>query len=116
MVRTLHAYQLVKRGNALRVMAEAVRWARRGARVNTISPGIIITPLARDELTGARGEGYRQMLEMSLAGRAGTPDEVATVAALLMGPRRRLHPRERRAHGRRSHGLLLLRRARPPIT
>jgi len=83
---TLHAYQLAKRGNALRVMAEAVRWAKRGARLNTISPGIIITPLAVDELTGPRGEGYRRMLEQSPAGRAGTPDEVAALAALLMGP------------------------------
>jgi NAD(P)-dependent dehydrogenase (short-subunit alcohol dehydrogenase family) len=83
---SLHAYQLAKRGNALRVMAEAVRWARRGARVNTISPGIIMTPLARDELTGPRGEGYRRMLELSPAGRAGTPDEVGTIGALLMGP------------------------------
>jgi NAD(P)-dependent dehydrogenase (short-subunit alcohol dehydrogenase family) len=66
-------------------MAEAVRWAKRGARVNTISPGIIITPLAVDELTGPRGESYRRMLERSPAGRAGTPDEVATLAALLMG-------------------------------
>jgi NAD(P)-dependent dehydrogenase (short-subunit alcohol dehydrogenase family) len=82
---TLHAYQLAKRGNALRVMAEAVRWAKRGARVNTISPGIIITPLAIDELTGPRGEGYRRMIEQSPVGRAGTPDEVAGVAALLMG-------------------------------
>jgi NAD(P)-dependent dehydrogenase (short-subunit alcohol dehydrogenase family) len=82
---TLHAYQLAKRGNALRVMAEAVRWAQRGARINTISPGIIITPLAVDELTGPRGEGYRRMIELSPAGRAGTPDEVAHVAALLMG-------------------------------
>jgi NAD(P)-dependent dehydrogenase (short-subunit alcohol dehydrogenase family) len=83
---TLHAYQLAKRGNSLRVMAEAVRWAKRGARVNTISPGIIITPLARDELTGPRGEGYRRMVEHSPVGRAGTPDEVGTLAALLMGP------------------------------
>jgi NAD(P)-dependent dehydrogenase (short-subunit alcohol dehydrogenase family) len=83
---TLHAYQLAKRANALRVMAEAVRWADRGARINTISPGIIITPLANDELTGPRGEGYRRMLAQSPAGRAGTPDEVATVAAMLMGP------------------------------
>jgi NAD(P)-dependent dehydrogenase (short-subunit alcohol dehydrogenase family) len=81
---TLHAYQLAKRGNALRVMAEAVRWAQRGARINTISPGIIITPLAVDELTGPRGEGYRRMIELSPAGRAGTPDEIATLAALLM--------------------------------
>ena len=82
---SLHAYQLSKRGNVLRVMAQAVVWGRRGARVNAISPGIIITPLARDELSGARAEGYRTMLSRSPAGRAGTPDEVATVAALLMG-------------------------------
>ncbi len=82
----LNAYQLSKRGNSLRVMAEAVRWGKRGARLNTISPGIIMTPLARDELSGPRGEGYRRMIETSAAGRAGTADEVATVAALLMGP------------------------------
>jgi NAD(P)-dependent dehydrogenase (short-subunit alcohol dehydrogenase family) len=82
----LHAYQISKRGNSLRVMAEAVRWGKRGARVNTISPGIIVTPLARDELSGPRGEGYRRMIKLSAAGRAGTPDEVGTVAALLMGP------------------------------
>jgi NAD(P)-dependent dehydrogenase (short-subunit alcohol dehydrogenase family) len=82
---TLHAYQLSKRGNSLRVMAEAVRWCKRGARVNTISPGIIITPLAIDELSGPRGEGYRRMIELSPVGRVGTPDEVANVAALLMG-------------------------------
>lgn len=83
---SLHAYQLSKRGNSLRVMAEAVRWGKRGARINTISPGIIITPLAKDELTGPRGEGYRRMIELCPAGRAGTADEVANVAALLMGP------------------------------
>ena len=83
---SLHAYQISKRGNSLRVMAEAVRWGKRGARVNTISPGIIITPLANDELKGPRGPGYRRMLEVSAAGRAGTPDEVGTVGALLMGP------------------------------
>ena len=83
---SLHAYQLSKRGNSLRVMAEAVRWGKRGARINTISPGIIMTPLARDELNGPRGEGYRRMIELSAAGRAGTPDEVGTVGALLMGP------------------------------
>ncbi len=83
---TLHAYQLSKRGNALRVMAEAVRWGQRGARINTISPGIIITPLARDELNGPRGAGYRRMIETCAVGRAGTPDEVGNVAALLMGP------------------------------
>jgi NAD(P)-dependent dehydrogenase (short-subunit alcohol dehydrogenase family) len=83
---SLHAYQLSKRGNSLRVMAEAVRWGKRGARVNTISPGIIITPLAKDELSGPRGEGYRRMIAGSVAKRPGTPDEVAAVGALLMGP------------------------------
>ena len=82
----LLAYQLSKRGNSLRVMAEAVHWGRRGARLNTISPGIIITPLARDELSGPRGAGYRRMIEGCPVGRAGTADEVAQVAALLMGP------------------------------
>jgi len=82
---SLYAYQISKRGNSLRVMAESVRWGKRGARLNTISPGIIITPLARDELTGPRGAGYRRMIEISAAGRAGTPDEVGNVGALLMG-------------------------------
>jgi NAD(P)-dependent dehydrogenase (short-subunit alcohol dehydrogenase family) len=82
----LHAYQLSKRGNLLRVMAEAVRWGKRGARVNTISPGIIFTPLARDELSGPRGEGYRRMTALSAVGRGGTPAEVGAVGAFLMGP------------------------------
>lgn len=81
----LNAYQLSKRGNSLRVMAEAVRWGKRGARINTISPGIVITPLARDELAGPRGEGYRRMIELCPVGRAATPDEVGNVGALLMG-------------------------------
>jgi NAD(P)-dependent dehydrogenase (short-subunit alcohol dehydrogenase family) len=82
---SLYAYQISKRGNSLRVKCEAVRWGKRGARVNTISPGIIITPLANDELSGPRGDGYRKMINLCSAGRAGTPDEVATLAALLMG-------------------------------
>lgn len=81
----LNAYQISKRGNALRVKAESVRWGKRGARVNTMSPGIVITPLAKDELTGPRGEGYRRMIDLSPIGRAGTPDEIASLAALLMG-------------------------------
>ena len=82
----LQAYQVSKRANSLRVKCEAVRWGKRGARVNTISPGIIITPLANDELAGPRGDGYRRMINLCPAGRAGTPDEVGTVGALLMGP------------------------------
>ncbi len=77
---------MLKRGNSLRVMAEAVRWGKRAARINTISSGIVMTPLAKDELTGPRGEGYRKKIEGSVAKRAGTPDEVGSVGALLMGP------------------------------
>ncbi|MDI3212313.1 SDR family oxidoreductase [Arthrobacter sp. AL12] len=83
---SLHAYQLAKRGDSLPVMAEAVRWGKRGARINAISPGIIFTPLAKDEMAGPRGGGYRRMIELSPAGRGGTPDEVGAVGALLLGP------------------------------
>ncbi len=83
---TLHAYQMSKRCNSLRVRGEAIRWARRGARVNAISPGIIVTPLAHDELHGERAGFYQAMLRKMPAGRAGTPDEVAALAALIMGP------------------------------
>jgi len=85
-ISSLNAYQLAKRGNSLRVAAQALEWGKRGARINTISPGIVMTPLAKDELAGPRGESYRNMIDGSPAGRAGTPDEVANVAALLMGP------------------------------
>ena len=84
---TLHAYQLAKRCNVKRVMAEAVRWGRRGARINSISPGIIVTPLALDEFNGPRGDFYKQMFANCPAHRPGTADEVAGVAELLMGPR-----------------------------
>lgn len=108
----LHAYQVSKRANVLRVRAEAVRWGERGARVNAISPGIIITPLARDELDGPNGAGYRRMLELSPAGRAGIPDEVGTVGELLMTERGRVHHRQRHPDRRRRHRLPLLRSAR----
>lgn len=81
---TLHAYQMAKRCNVKRVMAEAVKWGERGARVNSISPGIIITPLALDEINGPRGEFYKNMFAKSPAGRPGTADEVANVAELLL--------------------------------
>ena len=83
---SLHAYQLSKRGNSLRVKGAAVQWGKRGARINAISPGIIITPLAKEELAGPKGEGYQKMIKASSAGRPGTPDEVGVIAALLMGP------------------------------
>lgn len=78
------AYMYSKRGNSLRVTAESLKWANRGARLNTISPGIIITPLANEELSGPLGDIYRKMISTSPAGRAGSPDEVANLAALLM--------------------------------
>ncbi len=81
---TLHAYQMAKRCNEKRVMAEAVKWAERGARVNSISPGIIVTPLAIDEFNGPRGDFYKNMFAKCPAGRPGTADEVANVAELLM--------------------------------
>jgi NAD(P)-dependent dehydrogenase (short-subunit alcohol dehydrogenase family) len=83
---SLKAYQISKRGELTTCDAEAVRWGKRGARVNTISPGIIITPLANDELRGPRGAGYRRMIDVSSVGRAGTPDEVANVGRAAHGP------------------------------
>ncbi len=83
---TLHAYQLAKRCNEKRVMAEAVKWGQKGARINSISPGIIVTPLAIDEFNGPRGDFYKNMFAKCPAGRPGTADEVANVAELLMGP------------------------------
>ena len=83
---TLHAYQLAKRCNEKRVMAEAVKWGERGARLNAIAPGIIVTPLAIDEFNGPRGDFYKNMFAKSPAGRPGTADEVANVAELLMSP------------------------------
>ena len=82
---TLHAYQMAKRCNVKRVMAESVKWGERGARINSISPGIIVTPLALDEFNGPRGGFYKNMFATCPAGRPGTADEVANVAELLMG-------------------------------
>lgn len=82
---SLHAYQMAKRCNVKRVMAEAVKWGERGARINSISPGIIVTPLAIDEFNGPRGDFYKNMFAKCPAGRPGTADEVAHVAELLLG-------------------------------
>ena len=81
---TLHAYQMAKRCNEKRVMAESVKWGEKGARINSISPGIIVTPLAIDEFNGPRGNFYKNMFAKCPAGRPGTADEVANVAELLM--------------------------------
>ncbi|GAB3004087.1 SDR family oxidoreductase [Streptomyces pseudoechinosporeus] len=82
---TVHAYALSKRANSLRVQTAAVAWGKRGARVNAVSPGVIITPLALDELSGPRGEWFEQVRKVSAAGRFGTSDEVADTAAFLLG-------------------------------
>jgi NAD(P)-dependent dehydrogenase (short-subunit alcohol dehydrogenase family) len=84
---TLHAYQMAKRCNVKRVMAEAVKWGEKGARINSISPGIIITPLALDEINGPRGNFYKNMFAKCPAGRPGIADEVANVAELLLSDR-----------------------------
>lgn len=81
---TLHAYQMAKRCNEKRVMAQSVEWGKRGARINGIAPGIIVTPLAVDEFNGPRGDFYKNMFKKCPAGRPGTADEVANVAELLM--------------------------------
>ena len=81
---SLHAYQMAKRCNEKRVMAECVKWGQRGARLNAIAPGIIVTPLAIDEFNGPRGDFYKNMFSKCPAGRPGTADEVANIAALLM--------------------------------
>lgn len=81
---TLHAYQMAKRCNVKRVMAEAVKWGARGARINSISPGIVVTPLAIDEFNGPRGDFYKNMFAKCPAGRPGTADEIAHVAELLL--------------------------------
>lgn len=81
---TLHAYQMAKRCNEKRVMAEAVKWGEKGARINSISPGIVVTPLAIDEFNGPRGDFYKNMFAKCPAGRPGTADEIANVAELLM--------------------------------
>ncbi len=83
---TLHAYQIAKRCNEKRVMFESIRWGERNARINSISPGIIVTPLAIDEFNGPRGDFYKNMFAKCPAGRPGTADEVANVAELLMMP------------------------------
>lgn len=84
---TLHAYQLAKRCNEKRVMAEAVKWGERGARLNAIAPGIIVTPLALGEFNGVRGDFYKNMFARCPAGRPGTADEIANAAELLMSSR-----------------------------
>lgn len=84
---SLAAYQYAKRTNVLRVASESVKWQERGARINAISPGIIMTPLALDELNGPRGSGYKKMFDSMVTKRPGTPDEIANLAELLMDRR-----------------------------
>ena len=84
---TLHAYQLAKRCNVKRVMFEAVRWGERGARLNSISPGIVVTPLAIDEFNGPRGDFYKNMFAKCPAGRPAAADEIATLAELMLSER-----------------------------
>lgn len=83
---TLVAYMMAKRANHLRVQASAMSWGEKGARVNSISPGIIVTPLARHELDSEIGDIYRAMVQASAVKRMAPPDEIASAAAYLLGP------------------------------
>lgn len=80
------AYIVSKQANHLRVQAESIKWGERGARVNSISPGIIATPLAQHELNSPIGDVYRGMIAASPAKRMASPDEVAVAASYLLGP------------------------------
>lgn len=84
MTDSLHVYQLAKRGNSLHVRAAAVRWGKRGARVNTIIPGIVITPIAKGRTAGLRREGYGRMIERCPVGAGRYPDEIGNLGALVM--------------------------------
>jgi NAD(P)-dependent dehydrogenase (short-subunit alcohol dehydrogenase family) len=80
------AYGLAKQANHISVRAASRIWARRGARINSISPGTIATPMGQLELDSPMGEGIRGLIAISAAGRLGTPDEIAAAAAFLLGP------------------------------
>ncbi|ROO86591.1 NAD(P)-dependent dehydrogenase (short-subunit alcohol dehydrogenase family) [Actinocorallia herbida] len=80
------AYVFAKHANHLRVRAASSTWSRRGARVNSISPGVIATPMGMEELSGDSGDNMRAMIAASNAKRVGTPEDIATAAAFLLGP------------------------------
>ncbi|CAM2748956.1 short-chain dehydrogenase [Mycobacterium intermedium] len=80
------AYAIAKQANLVRVHAASAQWGKRGARINSISPGIISTPMGQQELNSPVGDGMRAMIAMSATGRIGTPDEIAAAAAFLLGP------------------------------
>jgi NAD(P)-dependent dehydrogenase (short-subunit alcohol dehydrogenase family) len=83
---SLVGYMVAKRANHLRVQAAAMTWGEKGARVNSISPGIIVTPLAQHELDSEIGDGYRAMIAASPSKRMAPPEEIAVAAAYLLGP------------------------------
>lgn len=83
---SLVGYMVAKRANHLRVQSAAMTWGEKGARVNSISPGIIVTPLAQHELNSEIGDGYRAMIAASPSKRMAPPEEIAVAAAYLLGP------------------------------
>ena len=80
------AYGIAKQANHIRVRAASAHWGRRGARINSISPGIVSTPMGRQELASPVGDGMRAMIAASATGRVGTPEDIASAAAFLLGP------------------------------
>ena len=79
------AYGISKRANQLRVQSASLAWGEKQARINTISPGVISTPMGQEELSGESGEGMRQMIAGSGTGRVGTPNDIAAAASFLLG-------------------------------
>ena len=82
----LQAYPLAKRANQVRMWSACMTWGARGARVNTISPGIIATPMGNAELRGPNGEMMRVMIDCSATRRLGTPEDIAAAVEFLVGP------------------------------
>jgi NAD(P)-dependent dehydrogenase (short-subunit alcohol dehydrogenase family) len=80
------AYGIAKQANHIRVRAASAQWGRRSARINSISPGIISTPMGQQEFASPVGDAMRAMVAGSATGRVGTPDDIASATAFLLGP------------------------------
>ncbi|NWL80967.1 short-chain dehydrogenase [Pseudomonas taiwanensis] len=81
---TNQAYMVAKRGNQLRVEVEALRWARRGGRLVSVSPGIISTAQGRQEV--AEQPQVAQLVRDCPVGRIGTPEDIAACVEWLASP------------------------------
>jgi NAD(P)-dependent dehydrogenase (short-subunit alcohol dehydrogenase family) len=80
------AYAIAKQAALIRIRAAAPTWGLRNARINSISPGTIATPMNVEELASPLGDGIRAMVAATITGRMGTADDIAGAAAFLLGP------------------------------